>query len=162
MYSQSDFQRYQALQSFPLLSDQHPSELMAKMLVLLPEDEKPGFFSEVCLWTASRLIFKHTCSLNLSVTHLEWLFELTNCGQSDNAASLSRLYLISLRMCMLWGMETCPWGLEAHSSAPRSSSVPQYQKMGVELFPPEFVGTTANGEMRRASVELPVPVRETN
>ena len=62
-------------------------------------------------------------------------------------------------------METCPRGLEAHSSAPRSSSVPQYQKMGVELFPPEFVGTTggtANGEMRRASVELPVPVRETN
>ena len=39
----SDFQRYQALQSLPLLSDQRPSELMDKMLVL-PEDEKPGFF----------------------------------------------------------------------------------------------------------------------
>ena len=44
MYSLSDFQRYQALQSLPLLSDQRPSELMDKMLVLLPEDEKPGFF----------------------------------------------------------------------------------------------------------------------
>ena len=44
MYSQSDFQRYQDLQSFPLLSDQHPSELMAKMLVLLPEDENQAFF----------------------------------------------------------------------------------------------------------------------
>ena len=40
----SDFQRYQALQSLPLLSDQRPSELMDKMLVLLPEDKKPGFF----------------------------------------------------------------------------------------------------------------------
>ena len=44
MYMLSDFQRYQALQSLPLLSDQRPSELMDKMLVLLPEDEKPGFF----------------------------------------------------------------------------------------------------------------------
>ena len=44
MYTLSDFQRYQALQSLPLLSDQCPSELMDKMLVLLPEDEKPGFF----------------------------------------------------------------------------------------------------------------------
>lgn len=44
MYSLSDFQRYQALQSLPLMSDQRPSELMDKMLVLLPEDEKPGFF----------------------------------------------------------------------------------------------------------------------
>ena len=26
------------------MSDQHPSELMDKMLILLPEDEKPGFF----------------------------------------------------------------------------------------------------------------------
>ena len=44
MYSLSDFQRYQALQSLPLLSDQRPSELMDKMLMLLPEEEKPGFF----------------------------------------------------------------------------------------------------------------------
>ena len=44
MYTLSDFQRYQALQSLPLLSDQRPSELMDKMLILLPEDEKPGFF----------------------------------------------------------------------------------------------------------------------
>ena len=46
MYTLSDFQRYQALQSLPLLSDQgpSPSELMDKILVLLPEDEKPGFF----------------------------------------------------------------------------------------------------------------------
>ena len=44
MYTLSDFQRYPALQSLPLLSDQRPSELMDKKLVLLPEDEKPGFF----------------------------------------------------------------------------------------------------------------------
>mgnify|MGYP000876348990 CR=1 FL=1 len=44
MYTLSDFQRYQALQSLPVLTDQKPSELMDKMLVLLPEDEKPGFF----------------------------------------------------------------------------------------------------------------------
>jgi len=41
----SDFQRYhQALQSLPLLSEQRPSELMDKMLILLPEDEQQGFF----------------------------------------------------------------------------------------------------------------------
>jgi hypothetical protein len=44
MYTLSDFQRYQALQSLPVLTDQKPSELMDKMLVLLPEDAKPGFF----------------------------------------------------------------------------------------------------------------------
>lgn len=44
MYTLSNFQRYQALQSIPVLTDQRPSELMDKMLVLLPEDEKPGFF----------------------------------------------------------------------------------------------------------------------
>ena len=44
MYTLSDFQRYQALQSLPLLSDQRPSELVDKMLVLLREDKKPGFF----------------------------------------------------------------------------------------------------------------------
>ena len=43
MYSLSDFQRFQALQSLPLLSNQHPYELMDKMLIFLPE-EKPGFF----------------------------------------------------------------------------------------------------------------------
>ena len=45
MYSSSRFQRYQALQILPLLSDQHPSELMDKILILLPEDEKPNFTS---------------------------------------------------------------------------------------------------------------------
>ena len=44
MYTLSDFQRYQALKSLPLLSDQRPSELMDKMLILLHENEKPGFF----------------------------------------------------------------------------------------------------------------------
>ena len=44
MYTLSDFQRYQALQSLLLLSDQHPSELMDKMLMLLSEDEKLVFF----------------------------------------------------------------------------------------------------------------------
>ena len=44
MYTLSDFQCYQALQSIPVIFDQRPSELMDKMLVLLPEDEKPGLF----------------------------------------------------------------------------------------------------------------------
>ena len=44
MYTLSDFQLYQALQSLPIFYDQHPSELMDKILILLPEDEKPGFF----------------------------------------------------------------------------------------------------------------------
>ena len=44
MCSLSEFQGYQALQSLPLLSDQRPSELMDKMLILLPKDDTPGFF----------------------------------------------------------------------------------------------------------------------
>ena len=44
MYTPSNFLRYQALQSILVLTDQRPSEFMDKMLVLLPEDEKPGFF----------------------------------------------------------------------------------------------------------------------
>ena len=44
MYTLSNFQRYQALQSIPVLTDQRLLELMDKMLVLLPEDKKSGFF----------------------------------------------------------------------------------------------------------------------
>ena len=44
MFTLSDFECYQAVQSIPVIFDQRPSELMDKMLVLLPEDEKPGFF----------------------------------------------------------------------------------------------------------------------
>ena len=44
MNSLSDFQHYQALPSFPVLSVQRPSELIDKMLILLPEEEKPGFY----------------------------------------------------------------------------------------------------------------------
>ena len=36
--------RGRLIQSIRVLTDQRPSELMDKMLVLLPEDEKPGFF----------------------------------------------------------------------------------------------------------------------
>ena len=40
--------------------------------------------------------------------------------------------------------------------------MPQYQKMGVNLVPLEFVVTPANGGTRLASVELPVPIQETS
>ena len=40
IYTLSNFQRYQALQSIPV-TDQRPSELMDKMLVLLPEQGPP-------------------------------------------------------------------------------------------------------------------------
>ena len=40
--------------------------------------------------------------------------------------------------------------------------VPQFLKMVVELVLLEFVGITANGGMRLASVELAVPVQETS
>jgi len=43
MYTLSDFQRYQALQSLPLLSDQHPSELMDKMHMLLSKPRSLDF-----------------------------------------------------------------------------------------------------------------------
>ena len=41
IYTLTNFQRYQALQSIPVLTDQRPSELMDKMLVLLPEQGPP-------------------------------------------------------------------------------------------------------------------------
>ena len=40
MYTLSNFQRYQALQSIPVLTNLRPLELMDKMLALLPEDGK--------------------------------------------------------------------------------------------------------------------------
>ena len=40
MYTLSNFQRFQALQSIPVLTDLRPSELMDKMLALLPDDRK--------------------------------------------------------------------------------------------------------------------------
>lgn len=91
MYSLSHFQRYQALQSLPLFTNQQLSEQMDKMLVLLPKDEKPGIFSEVYLWTSSQLIFENIFFLNLSVTLVEGLFRLMNCGRSLDAASRPRL-----------------------------------------------------------------------
>ena len=81
MYSLSEFQRYQALQCLPL-SDQCPSELMDKMLVLLPEDEKPGFSSEVCLWTASQLIFEHILVSESISDPCGMALRMTNCGRS--------------------------------------------------------------------------------
>ena len=127
MYLLSDFQRYQALQCLPLLFDQRPSELMDNMLVLLPEDEKPGFRG---LWTASQLIFEHICSQNLLVTLVEWLL-LMNCGQSKDTGSLSRFYLISLRMFMLCCTKTTRSTRSgARSSVPRSSSRSSVPKDG--------------------------------
>ena len=45
MYTLSNFHRYQAHQSIPVLTDQRLLELMDKMLVLLPEDKKSGYSS---------------------------------------------------------------------------------------------------------------------
>ena len=103
-------------------------------------------------------VFEHICSLNLSVILVEWLFELMNCGQSVDAASLSRLYLISLRRCMLCRSIK----LELAVLCLGLPAIPQYQKMEVDLVPPEFVGITANGETRLASIEHPVSVPETS
>ena len=45
MYTMSNFQRYQGLQSISGSTNQRLLELMDKMLVLLPEDEKPAVSS---------------------------------------------------------------------------------------------------------------------
>lgn len=42
-FTSSNYQRAEQLVSLPLLSDQRPSELMDKMLALLPPGEQPGF-----------------------------------------------------------------------------------------------------------------------
>ena len=43
LYSLNDYQRFEALVSFPLSGDQKPSHLMNRMLALLPDDYKPDF-----------------------------------------------------------------------------------------------------------------------
>ena len=43
LYSQNDYQRFEALVSLPLTGDQKPSHLMNRMLALLPDDYKPNF-----------------------------------------------------------------------------------------------------------------------
>ena len=47
IYTFNDFQRYQTLQSLPLLSDQSPSELIDKMLLLFPRMRSQVFSSRV-------------------------------------------------------------------------------------------------------------------
>ena len=56
------------------------------------------------------------------------------------------------RTCMLCPAETCPQGLNLVPMFPGLPVIPQFPKMIVELAPPRFV----DGEMRLASVELPV------
>ena len=43
LYMLKDYQRLEALGSFPLSGDQKPSHLMNRMLALLPDDYKPDF-----------------------------------------------------------------------------------------------------------------------
>ena len=80
MYSLRDFQIDQALQRLPFLFDQCPYELMDKMLVLLPEDDKkPGFFFRgLFMDCLSADIQAHL--LSPSMTLEEGLSGLTNLG----------------------------------------------------------------------------------
>ena len=57
MCSLSEFQGYQALQSLPLLSDQRPTELMDKMLILKMTHR--FFSSEDYSWIVFQLISMH-------------------------------------------------------------------------------------------------------
>ena len=63
---------------------------------------------------------------------------------------------------MICQTKTCPKGLKLTVLRPGLPAIPQYQKMEVDLVPLEFVGITADGETRLASVEHPVPVWETS
>ena len=85
MFTLSDFQRYQALQSLPLLSDQRPSELMDKMLVLLRENMKPRFFFRGLFMDGLPADFQAHL-LSESINHRECLFcpdkLWTICGRS--------------------------------------------------------------------------------
>jgi len=44
LYELNSFQRFESFISLPFSADMKPSHLMSKMLHLLPEDHKPGFF----------------------------------------------------------------------------------------------------------------------
>ena len=93
MYTLTNFQRYQALQSIPVLTDQRASELMDKMLVVLPEDEKAGFFFQ-------GLFMDHLPADIRSHLMIEWITDprwmvtradklLTVCGRDNMVQSLS-------------------------------------------------------------------------
>ena len=96
MYTLSNFQRYQALQSIPVLTDQRPSELMDKMLVLLPEDVKPGFFflglfmdclpADIC----SHLLTELIADPRLMATRADKLWTVQDLRQVENISLVSR------------------------------------------------------------------------
>ena len=96
MYTLSNFQRYQALQSIPVLTDQRPSELMDKMLVLLPKDVKPGFFflglfmdclpADIC----SHLLTELIADPRLMATRADKLWTVQDLRQVEDISLVSR------------------------------------------------------------------------
>ena len=149
------------LQSLPLLSDQRPSELMDKMLVLLPEDEKPGFFFRgLFMDRLSSDIRAHL--LSESINDLRRMALRADELWTILLVFLCRFSLRSLRTCM-----PCHRGIRPLDLGPAVlflglPVVPQFQKTIGEPVLRGFAGTTANGEIKLVSVELPVPIRETS
>ena len=94
--------------------------------------------------------------------HGGWLCALMSYGRSMDAVFLCRFSLSSLRTCM-----PCHRGIRPLDLGPAVlflgfPVVPQFQKTIGEPVLPGFAGTTADGEMKLVSVELPVPVRVTS
>jgi len=135
---------------------------MDKMLVLLPEDEKPGFFFRGLFM--DRLpadIRAHLLSESISDPRRMALRAdelLMVRGRSVPVQVLSD----SLWMFMLCRGEIRPLDLGLRVLFLGLPVVPQFQKTVGEPILPGFAGTTADGEMQLVSVELPVPVRVTS
>ena len=155
MYTLSDFQRYQALQSLPLLSDQRPSELMDKMLILLSEDEKPGFF--FCGLFMDRLpanVQAHILSESINdprgmAQHADELWTIQGRGASVQTLSDDQFDDVN----------ALPQRSSARGfwSRPVVSTQPQTQATG-----PQIAGTTIDGETMLPSVVHPAPIQETS
>ena len=100
MCSLNEFQGYQALQSLPLLSDQRPTELMDKMLILKMTHR--FFSSEDYSWIVFQLISALIYCLSPLGIPGEWPSKLTNCGRSVAIVlQFKPSLIINLRMFML-------------------------------------------------------------
>ena len=96
MYTLSNFQRYKALQSIPVSMDRKPSELMCKILVLLPENEKSGFFFlGLFMACIPADICSHLQTESVAVID-NWLPEQTSSGQYKKELTLYMLSLLGI------------------------------------------------------------------
>ena len=121
--------------------DQRPSELMDKMLVHLPEDEKPGFFflglfmdrlpADVCSYLLIELILD------------EWLTEQMSSGQYEEELTLCNPSLLRISRMLKIYFSCLKVPEQDPLLVPLEPAVQVHQH---PPLPPQSVRTIADGE----------------